>query len=139
MSPDHKTILELQNEVLQLKETISTDLKLLDEVLCMQKGSETWEELEKTNMAIYEAMARLRHAWRNKEMQFITMSLAIYFKKEMENEALHIAARKFADANNTTIKYALDLILQVIKDIGITVKKLNEINNELKQLNEENQ
>jgi len=73
--------------VKRLKEQRSSDLKLIDELLCCIKRSTKWEAMETGFVAdggpaVRDAMARLRQAWANGEMALITLSLATYFKKE---------------------------------------------------------
>jgi hypothetical protein len=67
---------------------IQADLKLLDEILCDLKTqiapagqfSATWAEVERHSSTTRDAMARLRRAWKTREMPAITLSLAQYFE-----------------------------------------------------------
>ena len=58
-----------------------TDLKLIDELLCGIKAryGMTWRQIEDDPFVTGDAMDRLRVAWKNGEMEEITLSLANYF------------------------------------------------------------
>lgn len=59
-----------------------TDLKIIDELLLDYKDEAhlTWKELESYSNLTSYAMNRLREAWKNNEMESITLSLANYFR-----------------------------------------------------------
>jgi len=61
----------------------TTDLKLIDELLVLMKGSkQSWDEFENNHSTtVYEAMQRLRAAVASGEMPAITLSLARHFDK----------------------------------------------------------
>ena len=67
----------------------------------------------------------------------------IYYKlrkiimPQPSDEDLHIAAVKFAKANNTTTAYALDLMKSILNSMGITAEDLTKINCKLKEINSE--
>lgn len=58
-----------------------SDLKLIDDLLVLSKD-DTWENMEQDSYIIRDAMARLRQAWTDGEMETITLSLANYFAKK---------------------------------------------------------
>ena len=59
------------------------DLKMVDELLCLmkQQNNLTWAELERFTNTSHQAMQRLRQAWKNGEMEIITLGLANYFEE----------------------------------------------------------
>ena len=63
---------------------LPSDLKLIDELLCVLKDSRrlTWVELEVESYAARQALTRLRRAWESNEMPLITLSLAKFFDAE---------------------------------------------------------
>lgn len=59
-------------------------LKMIDELLCLlkQRDGLSWETMEEKGFLICrDAIAKLRQAWKDGEMDRITLSLAEYFKK----------------------------------------------------------
>ncbi len=76
--------LELQAEVKRLREKMSEDLKIIDELLCNAKGSSAWADmgtgyLGNGGLAARDAMVRLEQAWGAGEMKLCTLGLADYF------------------------------------------------------------
>lgn len=61
-----------------------SDLKIIDELLCdlKQHLNLRWEDLESYNNICNYSMNRLRIAWKNREIERITMGLAEYFRNE---------------------------------------------------------
>ena len=64
--------------------TVATDLKLIDELLCLyvKRTYRTWEDVENHSNIPKECMARLRQAWESGEMEQITFGLSGYFGKD---------------------------------------------------------
>jgi len=60
------------------------DLTLLDAVLCTMVVDGNWQELEYRYHATWEAVGRLRAAFKSGEHTTITASLAAYFRQESE-------------------------------------------------------
>lgn len=58
-----------------------TDLKIIDELLCMMIERGTWADLERKYNITETAMQRLREAWASGEMSEITLSLSNYFEE----------------------------------------------------------
>lgn len=61
-----------------------TDLKIIDELLCLIMVSKDWNpgELEQSYYITRTAMDRLRSAWKSGEMESLTVVLANYFESE---------------------------------------------------------
>lgn len=60
-----------------------SDLKIIDELLCMMLERGTWADLERKYNITETAMQRLREAWENGEMPLITLSLSNYFEEKL--------------------------------------------------------
>lgn len=60
-----------------------TDLKIIDELLCIMKPlGKSWADFENEYHIVRRAMNRLKDAYRSGEMPAITLSLAKHFDKE---------------------------------------------------------
>lgn len=71
-----------------------SDLKLLDEVLCLYQltTGKSWAEIESGTFIMGEALNRLRQSWQSDRMPLITASLADYFSGPAKRGAGEISA-----------------------------------------------
>ena len=74
-----------KDEIKRLQSQRSSDLKIIDELLCHIKGSKAWTDIGWSGRivdggpATRDAMVRLEQAWTQGEMEICTMSLVNYF------------------------------------------------------------
>jgi hypothetical protein len=66
------------------------DFKLIDELLVeLRKPGQTWADLERQSSVTRAAFARLRQAWREGWMEFLTLGIAKYFNAIRGNGEIH--------------------------------------------------